>query len=156
MEGQGALELDGSLSEAEAKGLRIGLRLPFETDGKPGLAEISALSTGGDPVSHRGSIRARILQGGPALRTGSFARLRLPQGPAPGPADLSVPRSALVQRGELSGVFVVRDGKAELHWLSLGEPRGAQVPVRAGLAADDQVIAQPEGLRDGQPVEVLR
>jgi RND family efflux transporter MFP subunit len=156
LEGQGALELDGSLSEAEAKGLRIGLRLPFESDGKSGLAEISALSTGGDPVSHRGTIRARILQGGPVLRTGSFARLKLPQGPVPGPAEVSVPRSALVQRGELSGVFVARDGKAELHWLSLGDAQGAQVPVRAGLSAGDQVIAQPGGLRDGQPVEVLR
>lgn len=155
LEGQGALELVGTLSQAEAKGLRIGARLPFEADGQAGTAEITALATGGDPVSHRGTIRARILKGG-ALRTGSFARLKLPQAPDAGPAELMVPVSALVRRGELTGVFVARDGKAELHWLSLGEAQGAQVPVRAGLAALDPVIDQPEGLRDGQPVEVRR
>lgn len=155
LEGQGALELDGTLSEAEARGLRIGMRLPFQVDGRAGRAEITALATGGDPVSHRGTLRARILKGG-EFRTGSFARLRLPQGPARNPEDRFVPGSALVRRGELSGVFVARDGKAELRWLSLGEAQGDRVPVRAGLAANDAVIAQPEGLRDGQPVEVLR
>ena len=156
LEGQGALELDGTLSEAEARGLRIGMRLPFEVDGRAGRAEITALATGGDPVSHRGTLRARILKGGPDFRTGSFARLRLPQGPAGNPEDRFVPGSALVRRGELSGVFVARDGKAELRWLSLGEAQGDRVPVRAGLAANDAVIAQPDGLHDGQPVEVLR
>ena len=155
VEGQGAMELDGSLSEAEAKGLRIGLKLPFEADGQAGLAEITALATGGDPVSHRGTLRARIVKGGARLRTGSFARIQLPQAPAQGPAQLRVPAGAVVKRGELSGVFVARDGKAELHWLSLGEAQDGQFPVRAGLAAGDQVIDAPEGLVDGQPVEVL-
>ena len=154
VEGQGAMELDGSLSEAEAKGLRIGMKLPFEADGQTGLAEITALSTGGDPVSHRGTLRARIVKGGARLRTGSFARIQLPRAQAQGPAPLLVPAGALVRRGELSGVFVARDGKAELHWLSLGEAQDGQFPVRAGLAAGDQVIDPPEGVVDGQPVEV--
>jgi len=97
-----------------------------------------------------------VLKGKDALRTGSFARLRLPAAQGQGPAGLSVPRSALVQRGELSGVFVARDGKAEMHWLSLGEPQGDRIPVRAGLAPGQQVIDAPEALVDGQPVEVLR
>ena len=157
LEGQGALELVGTLSEAEARGLKIGARLPFEADGQAGTAEITALATGGDPVSHRGTIRARVLKG-VALRTGSFARIRLPQtqDPAQGPGAVMVPASALVRRGELTGVFVARDGKAELHWLSLGEAQGAQVPVRAGLAAGETVIDQPGDLRDGQPVQVQR
>ena len=158
LEGQGALELDGSLSEAEAKGLRIGMRLPFEADGQSGMAEITALATGGDPVSHRGTLRARIVKGGgntaPSLRTGSFARIQLPRAQAQGPAPLLVPAGALVRRGELSGVFVARDGRAELHWLSLGEAQDGQFPVRAGLAAGDKVIDPPEGVVDGQPVEV--
>jgi RND family efflux transporter MFP subunit len=57
MEGQGAMEFTGSVSEAEAEGLKIGQSLPFEADGKSGMAQITGLATGGDPVSHRGTIR---------------------------------------------------------------------------------------------------
>jgi RND family efflux transporter MFP subunit len=155
VEGQGSLELDGAVSDQEAKGLRIGLHLPFESEAHSGIAEITALSTGGDPVSHRGTIRARIVKGAEGLRTGAFARIKLPGIPSQ-PQDLQVPRSALVPRGELTGVFVARDGKAELHWLSLGEAQGDRVPVRAGLKAKDQVIDRPEGLVDGQPIEVVK
>jgi RND family efflux transporter MFP subunit len=155
MEGQSALELVGSVSETEAKGLRIGLEVPFQADGAEGRAVVTALATGADPVSHRGTLRARILKGGQTLRSGAFARLRLP-GHGDGGVDLAVPRSALVLRGELSGVFVARDGHAELHWLALGEAQGDRLPVRAGLTREDRVIDQPGSLRDGQPIEVLR
>jgi RND family efflux transporter MFP subunit len=155
IEGQGALELDGTVSDREAKDIRIGTRLPFQAEGRSGLAEITALATGGDPVSHRGTFRARIVKGAESLRTGSFARLQLPHAAAPKP-DLQVPTSALVLRGELTGVFVAKDGKAELHWLATGDPEGGVVAVRAGIRPGDQVIDQPGGLVDGQPIEVLR
>lgn len=155
LEGRGVLELEGSVTETEANGLKIGSRVPFEAEGRTGLAEITALAAGGDPVSHRGALRARIVKGGESLRTGAFARIQLPGAPKSGDG-LAVPRSALVARGELTGVFVARDGKAELHWLSLGEAQGDRVPVRAGLAPGLQVIDRPEGLVDGQPIEVVK
>jgi RND family efflux transporter MFP subunit len=154
MDGQGAMEFTGSLSEAEAKGLKIGQDLPFETDGGRGLARITGLATGGDPVSHRSTIRAKVIKGLEGLRSGAFGRLQVP-GASAG-EDLSIPRSALVRRGELNGVFLARDGKAELRWLSLGEAQGDRLPVRAGLAAADLVIDTPGELRDGQPIEVRK
>ena len=154
VEGLGALELDGSLSEAEAKGLRIGLSVPFETGTQGGTAVLTALAAGGDPVSHRGAFRARVLKGGEALRSGAFARIKLPG--VQTASDVLVPRSALVLRGELSGVFVARDGRAELRWLSLGEAQGDRYPVRAGLVQGEAVIDQPGTLVDGQPIEVVR
>lgn len=154
VEGQGALELVGSVSEAEAAGLKVGTRLPFEADGGRGEAVITGLATGGDPISHRGTLRARILKSDAALRTGSFARLQLPTRGAAGDGILRVPRTALVNRGELTGVFVAREGRAELRWLSLGEPEGTLVPVRAGLSKGEAVIDAPGNLKDGQPIEV--
>lgn len=157
VEGRGALELVGSVSEEEAAGLKIGMKLPFEADDRKGEAVITGLSTGGDPVSHRGTLRARVSNADGALRSGTFARLRLPGAPKASSAPtLSVPVSALVTRGELTGVFVVKDGKAELRWLSLGERLGDRVPVRAGLAKDEAVVDLPGDLRDGQPVEVAK
>jgi len=161
LDGQGPLELDGAVSEAEAKGLRIGLTLTFEADGRQGTAVITALATGGDPVSHRGALRAHIQKCGENLRSGGFARLRLPAAAARAAGirpsgDALVPGSALVTRGELSGVFVAKEGKAELRWLSLGEAQNGAYPVRAGLRAGEAVINQPGTLADGQPVEVLK
>ncbi len=155
LEGQGAMEFTGSLSEAEAKGLKIGQSLPFELDGKTGLAQITGLATGGDPVSHRASLRARVAKGGEGLRSGAFGRLKLPI-TVKKDDGISVPRTALVERGELSGVFVAKNGKAELRWLSLGEAQGSRVPVRAGLAKGEQIIDAPGDLRDGQPIEVAK
>lgn len=154
LEGQGALEFQGSVSEEEARGLKMGQILPFEVDGKAGTVQITGLSTGADPVSHRGALRARVVKGLDALRSGSFGRIKLPGKAAPS-QELFVPKSALVQRGELNGVFVAKDGKAELRWLSLGQAQGDRVPVRAGLTKGEAVIDTPGTLRDGQPVQVV-
>jgi hypothetical protein len=103
-------------------------------------------------VSHRVWIRARV-EGGAGLRSGSFARLELPAG-EPAAGAVSLPRSALVERGDLTGAFVVEDGRARLRWLALGEPAGDRVAVRAGLRAGERVIDAPGALADGAAVEV--
>ena len=41
-------------------------------------------------------------------------------------------------------------------WLRLGEPEGDQLPVLAGLAPGERVIATPGNVRDGQRVEVAQ
>ena len=146
-----ALELSASLSEDEARGLAVGKRLRFRSDGVEGDAEITSLTPGGDPVSHRRSMKARVL-GSPSLRSGAFARLQVASQAGGGGAW--VPRSALVERGDLTGVFVASGGRAELRWISAGEPAGDGVPVKAGLAEGEKVIDRPGALRDGQDIEV--
>jgi RND family efflux transporter MFP subunit len=156
--GQPLLEIEGTslevvamLSESEASALTLGRRVRFAVDGRSGEAEVIALSPGGDGASHRQLVRARVRTPKGVLRSGNFARLQIPGG---GREELSVPRSALVERGDLTGVFVARDGHAELRWLALGEGEGERVPVRAGLHAGELVIEDPTALADGAPVEV--
>jgi RND family efflux transporter MFP subunit len=150
-----ALEIQASLSEEEAAGISVGRELRFQSGEAEGRARVTALSPGGDALSHRRSLRAAVLSGGDAVRSGSFARLELPSGKAAG-AEPWVPRSALVQRGDLTGVFVAEGGRANLRWVALGEPVGDRVPVRAGLRAGEPVIDAPAALRDGQAIEVSR
>lgn len=159
--GQPLLELEGSeleviasLSDEEAGGVAIGQPLRFEAGGELGTARVSALAAGGDPLSHRRALRARVLQGGAAMRSGAFARLALPADAGAPARGVWVPRSALVERGDLTGVFVARGGQAELRWVALGEGANDRVPVRAGLAAGEAVIDLPGALRDGQRIEV--
>lgn len=154
VEGQGALELVGSVSESEAAHLKLGQRLTFEADGGKGEAILTALATGGDPISHRSTLRARVQKAEGNLRTGSFARIQIPGVAAKTDTQIRIPRSALIQRGELTGVFVARDGRAELRWISLGEPEGDLIPVRAGLKPGEAVIDRPGHLKDGQAIEV--
>ncbi|HET9594441.1 MAG TPA: efflux RND transporter periplasmic adaptor subunit [Anaeromyxobacteraceae bacterium] len=147
-----ALELAASLSEEEARGLAVGRRVRFEAEGVGGEAEVTALTPGGDPVSHRRGLKARIL-GDPGLRSGAFARIAV-SGKGRDGGGAWVPRSALVERGDLTGVFVAANGKAELRWISVGEPLGDRVAVRAGLSDGERVIDRPGALRDGDEVEV--
>jgi hypothetical protein len=152
LDGDG-LELTASLSAAEARGVAVGSTLRFAAGAGRGTVLVTALSSGGDPVSHRRSLRARVQAFDGELRSGAFARLELPAGTAG--SSTWVPRAALVERGDLQGVFVAAGGRAELRWLALGEPMGELVAVRAGLRPGDQVVAAPGALRDGQAVEVV-
>ena len=150
LEGRG-LELSATLSPAEAGPLRAGMPITFEAGGSRGSAKITAIAPGEDAISHRTLLRARVIAAPPGLRQGDFARLLVP-GAGSG---LSLPRTALVERGDLTGVFVVRDGHAELRWLALGDEAAGPVSVRAGLRPGEPVIDAPGALRDGQPIEVV-
>jgi RND family efflux transporter MFP subunit len=158
--GQSLLELEGdtlelvaSLSEAEAGGLAIGGVVPFEASGARGDAEVVALTPGGDPLSHRRTVRARVRSLAGELRSGAFARIRVPGVAAPS-AELWLPRSAIVERGDLTGVFVASAGRAELRWVSLGDGAGELVAVRAGVKPGEAVVDAPGALRDGQAIDV--
>ncbi len=147
-----ALELAASLSEEESRGVAVGKRLRFRSDAGDGVAEVTALTPGGDPLSHRRGLRARVVSTGRELRSGTFARLEVPgAGPA---AGVWLPRSAFVERGDLTGVFVATAGRAELRWVSTGQAVGDRVSVRAGLRDGERVIDSPGALRDGQDIEV--
>ena len=148
--GEGEQELVATLSESEGGVLKQGLKLPFQCEGTTGEAQVTALAPGGDATSHKGTLRARVISP-KGLRQGSFARLLVPGATAGGP---TVPRSALILRGELTGVFVARDGHAELRWISTGEGAEDNLPVRSGLRAGDHVIDRPGDLQDGQPIEI--
>jgi RND family efflux transporter MFP subunit len=66
-----------------------------------------------------------------------------------------VPAAAVRESEGRKVVFVVRDGRLERRAVALGESRGTDVEVMAGVAAGDSVVVGgPEGLRDGQRVRV--
>ena len=167
--GQPLFEVDGAgveiavtLDETSARSLRVGQALRYQAGGHEGTSTIAVIAPGGDPLSHRSALRARVTAKDHGLRTGDFARLEIPplaatplQAGRSG-GEIWVPQSAMIERGDLTGVFVVHDGRAELRWLAVGEPVSGGVPVRAGLHADEEVIDAPGALRDGQPIEVTR
>lgn len=59
------------------------------------------------------------------------------------PVSLRIPASSIAQRGELSAVYVVVDGRLLLRQLRLGAREGDSVEVLSGLQAGDVVARDP-------------
>ena len=118
------------------------------------VSEISPSSTmnGGQyqmKVSLHGGDRSR-------LRAGMFASLRLArQTGTDRPAQVTVRKSSVVYRGQLTGVYVVgNDNKAVLHWVRLGKEQGDHVEVLSGLKTTDRVVDSPTpSLYNGQEIK---
>jgi multidrug efflux pump subunit AcrA (membrane-fusion protein) len=61
-----------------------------------------------------------------------------------------VPASALVERGQLDGVYLFApDSTLRLRWVRLGRVRGDSVEVVSGLRPGDLLAAAGTGVRDG-------
>jgi RND family efflux transporter MFP subunit len=151
IQGEARLRVAASVSEEQARRLVPGQEVAAALeDGDEAHARIAIVGPAGDPASRRFLVKADLPPGSGA-RAGSFARLRLPRGAGDTPQAL-VPAAALFERGALTGVFVVEDGRARLRFVSPGGPAGDAVVVRAGLDPGDEVILNPAGLRDGTPV----
>ncbi len=71
------------------------------------------------------------------------------------PAGLMVPQDAIRADGGQKVVFLVKDNHVERHAVKVGENRGTQAMILAGLMAGDKVVVRgPADLKDGQIVEV--
>ncbi|MBQ0930810.1 efflux RND transporter periplasmic adaptor subunit [Ideonella alba] len=66
---------------------------------------------------------------------------------------LLIPAAAVLQRGELEAVYVLRDQRFVLRAVRLGSRQGQQVEVLAGLKAGEQIAADAvrAGLADATP-----
>jgi RND family efflux transporter MFP subunit len=86
------------------------------------------------------------------LRSGLFGRAQFSRGER---QSLLVPRTAIVERGQLEGIFVLDQNRvAVLRYVTLGKPMGDNVEVLAGLADGDRVVAKPGSLElDGKRIE---
>jgi RND family efflux transporter MFP subunit len=79
------------------------------------------------------------------LRSGLFGRAQFSRGEQPA---LLIPRSALVERGQLQGVFVLDQNKvANLRYVTLGKFSGSEIEVLSGLQSGEWFVANP-GERD--------
>jgi RND family efflux transporter MFP subunit len=152
IEGEGGLELRATVTSDIAANLRPGSRIRALVDGQaaPLDATVNAVAPSGDPTTHRFELKADLPEAS-GLRAGLFARLLVP-GVAADPR-ITVPAAAVFERGGLTGLFVVSDGRARLRWVAAGARDGEAVEVRAGVEPGERVVLDPAGLVDGAPVK---
>ena len=101
------------------------------------------------------TFRARIdlPKGVQGLSPGMFVKVGLIVGES---ERMLVPRSAVVQRSEMRGVYVVAPGgRVSLRQVRLGHVRGEQVEILAGLADGERVALDPvaAGMKARQPAK---
>ncbi len=83
----------------------------------------------------------RGVPGGP----GMYAEVYIPDRDVKDEGAIVVPRSSVVMRGSLPGVYVLKDGAPSLRMVRLGQERaGDKVSIISGLNEGDEVILQPD------------
>ena len=93
-----------------------------------------------DPNTHTFNVRLQLPGGDTGLYPGMTVKVAFATGEA---KRLLLPASALVQRGELLGVYVLDDHGAALRQLRIGHRYADQVEVLAGLDDGERVATDP-------------
>lgn len=118
-------------------------------------AVLTAVSDAGDPMSRQYAIEAQITDPDAAseLKTGMFAEIKIQ---TEGEGSLYIPTSALVQRGQLTGVYTISDNsRTVLRWVRTGKTAGKSIEILTGLSAGEQYITSiHQPLKQGQLVNI--
>jgi RND family efflux transporter MFP subunit len=139
--------LEATVNEGDLRDLRMG---------QPVLVTIDALDNAdlkgkvveivptADPTSRTFLVKIELAPDA-RLRSGLFGRARFSRGQR---QALLIPRSAVVERGQLQGIFVLDQNRvASLRYITLGKSSGSDVEVLAGLQNGEHVVTGP-GERD--------
>ena len=110
----------------------------------PGARSVAAaalrIPPSADPTTHTFRVRVNLPEGVPDVFPGMLVKVAFVSGED---ERLLVPEAAIVRRGEVTGVYVVDDGRVSLRYVRTGTPFEGQVPVLAGLTAGDRVATDP-------------
>lgn len=154
------VKVEVEVPEAELQGIAAGAPARVEILDREIAAAVDRIVPAGDPRSR--TFLAQILLDNPdgALMSGMFARVSFPGGER---RALLVPATAVVDRGQLRGLYVVEEetgagagtARARLRWLRVGRPVGDELEILSGLEAGERYLVEPPaGLADGAAVEV--
>jgi membrane fusion protein, multidrug efflux system len=146
----GALRVTAAVPQSALAAPPAGARVEF-----PGLPQarrwldarqVQVLPTV-DAATHTVQLRIALPAGIDGVAPGMFARVWLPAaGAAAGAAGrLYVPRSAIVRRAEMSGVYVVdAKGAPMLRLVRVGRAVGDSVELLSGVAVGERVALDPQ------------
>lgn len=151
-----ALVVEADLPVRLSRTLRIGQQLEVAIGGGDELtqAPVSLIHPVADP--RQNTVRVELALPPDAGATpGEYVEIRVPDENARMPAQLAIPRSAVVYKGGLPLVYAIdRDGKARLRVVRLGSApdRRLQI-VLSGVSEGDLLVDEPPpGLRAGDQV----
>ncbi|MGN6152431.1 MAG: efflux RND transporter periplasmic adaptor subunit, partial [Lysobacteraceae bacterium] len=128
-------------SAADAIRAQPAARVAFD-DGRAVDARQVVVFPAADAASHSVTVRVLLPPMDTPPAPGHTAKVTFPiRGEA---RTLRVPASSIYRRGELAAVYVVKDGRALLRQVRLGDASGDAIDVLAGLQAGDVVARDPQ------------
>jgi RND family efflux transporter MFP subunit len=134
------LRITANATPDAVRGLRRGQRIDATVEGRA----VTALVEGVVPAAAGNlyAINAVIENPGGAILPGSTATLLVPQGTH---HALLIPRAAVVQQGDLTGVTVRTAEGDAIRWVRLGRAAGVVVEVNSGLRPGDRIVVPSSG-----------
>jgi RND family efflux transporter MFP subunit len=147
--------LEATVNESDLQYVRTGQQVSVLIDalGNTGLkGKVVQIVPAADSVSRTFLVKIE-LPTDTRLRSGLFGRGQFSRGER---QALLIPRSAVVERGQLQGIYVLDQNKvASLRYITLGKPSGAEVEVLAGLQNGERLVAKPGAVDlNGKRIEV--
>jgi RND family efflux transporter MFP subunit len=154
MEDPKRLRLQATVAESDLKAIARGDRIEVVIDALGGQAlsgVISQILPAGDPQTHTFTVKIDLPPTS-GLRTGMFGRLQLDKGLS---RTIVVPSSAVIERGELTSVFVVDpDHVARMRWVRVGRRLSEQTEILSGINEGERVLLDASRGADGATVQI--
>jgi membrane fusion protein, multidrug efflux system len=145
--------LEIAVPDSQVGGLKRGhsVRVAVEGAGVSGTASIGEIVPTADQATRTTLVRLD-LPASPQLRSGLFGRAWIPAGRR---QALQIARGAVVERGQLQGVYVVgQDDIARFRLIRTGAAREGSVEVVSGLASGEQIVLRGvERVSDGVRIQ---
>ena len=154
MEDPNRLRLEAMVAESDLKAIALGHQILVIIDALPGeslIGTVSRILPAGDPQTHTFTVKVD-LPPTPGLRSGMFGRMRLDKGVS---RTIVLPLSAIIERGELTSVFVVDPNRvARLRWVRLGRRFDQQTEILSGINEGERVLIDASRGSDGAIVQI--
>jgi multidrug efflux pump subunit AcrA (membrane-fusion protein) len=145
--------LEAAVPESQAALIRRGQSLPVSVEAAAlsVIATVSEIVPAADPTTRTTLVRVD-LPDSPRLRSGFFGRAWVPVGRR---QAIQVTRQAVIERGQLQGVYVVgQDDIARFRLVRTGQARRDRVEILSGLTGGEKVVlAGVEKVTDGARIE---
>ena len=135
--------LEAQVDESDIRLVHVGQVAPAMIDslGDTQLSgKIVQIVPAADPASRSFLVKVE-LPADTRLHSGLFGRAQFARGDR---SALLIPRTSLLERGQLEGVYVLDANQvAELRYVTLGKSAGEKVEVLSGLQEGDKMVAAP-------------
>jgi len=135
--------LEVTVNETDLRYVREGQQVSALIDAVPDRelkGKVVEIVPAADPASRSFLVKVE-LPCDPALRSGLFGRAQFMRGER---TAVLIPRAAIVERGQLQGIYVLDQNRvAGLRYVTLGKTSAQQVEVLAGLQAGEMLIGDP-------------
>ncbi|OQW33540.1 MAG: hypothetical protein A4E19_03895 [Nitrospira sp. SG-bin1] len=155
MENPRQLRLHATVAEGDLRSVSHGDKISVVIDalGEQALdGVVGQIMPAGDSQTHTFIVKVD-LPVEPGLKTGMFGRFQLSKGTS---KTILVPRTAVVERGELTSVYAVGSGQiAHLRWVKIGRRLDQQVEILSGVNIGEVVLRDAARGIDGAVVKIV-